>query len=808
MIQQRWLTLSIIAVLLSLATMPVSRAQEEDLDQLFDEDLGNEPPPPPNFDQPPPPPPPDFNPEPPPGAGFQPQEAPPPSNMGGGGGISSSGSPTGTGKVEALTSKKGDLKERFSKAQIEDITSENFPETIKSFDFPNADIKDVIKAISELTGKNFIIDSGINGRVTIMAPSQITVAEAYKAFLSSLAGLGYTVVPSGKFLKIKSARNAQRDSIETYSGQYFPDADLLITRIVQLRHTSAEEINKRLRILPSKDGEMTPYEPTNSLIITDYGANVERIMKIIREIDRPGFEEQLAVVPIKYAKAKDMADLLNQIINKEPSSGGGGGVPGGFRAGVPRFRSRVGPGGPGSGQPEELSLVAPDDRTNAIIVLGTKAGIEKVRSLVRKLDFRLDPSEAGGVFVYYVKYGEAEKLATTLQGISGGGGSGGGGGASSGGGAFGGAGGMPSATRPFVPGGAQESVFGGSVKIGFDKISNSLIITAQKTDYDLVKNLLAKIDVPRDQVFVEAIIMEMNSNKTRDWNPAFYYLDSKSQGIGRAGFARSGTLSSILNPAGDNGAILSFGGGSSFEFDVGGGKKVQVKSLLSFVNFLQQTTESNILSTPQILALDNEQAIIEVGDRIPIGQATQVATGGTTTTAPQFEDATIKLDITPFISPDSDAVRMKLKQTVAQPSSQPVRAKSLQDISTAITKRTIETNIVVNDKDTAVLGGLVRDSEEITETKVPLLGDIPVIGWLFKASNKIKQKVNLLIFLTPKIIRSPEDNHNLLTKKANDRIEWLKNNFDGRDPYGKVIENLPRAAISEDAEPARSKQTD
>lgn len=778
------MSLIIAGLLVQTTPIPKASAQNEELDSLFDEGDLDEPVGTFNQAPPPPPPPPtEFGNTAPP-AGFPPE---PPPDFGGGGGSSFGSRGSSKGGIAPKVVKKADAnKPSLADAQVEDITNENYPDLIESFDYPNAEIADLVKAISQLTGKNFIIDPGVRGKISIVAPSQISVAEAYKAFLSALAINGFTVVPSGKFLKIKSARNAQRDSIETYSGQYYPNADVMITRIIHLKHISAEEVNKRLRILPSKDGEMTPYEPTNSVIISDYGANIERIMKIINELDRPGFEEQLAVMPIRYAKAKDLADLINQIINKEPSRGGAAGAPGSFGAGVPRFRSRGGT--PGGGTPEELSLVAPDDRTNAIIVVGTSGGIEKVRGLVKKLDYKLDPAEAGGVFVYYVKYAEAEKIAQTLSGLAQSSGSSGGavGGAPSPGG-FGRPGAAPSPL-------AAQAIFGGDVKIVADKNTNSLVITASKQDYEVVQSLLAKLDFPKDQVFVEAIIMEMNSNKQKAWNPTYYYLDPGSGGIGRAGFSSQGSLQGILNPAGDSGAVLGFGTGGKLKFTLPGTTtSVEIPSLLSFIKLLQSNTESNILSTPQLLALDNEEAEIEVGDNVPIAQD-QATTGNTISTNTRFEKASIKLKITPYIRPDSDVVRMKIDQSVKQPSKTQVRSQTLAASTTVISDRSIKTNIVVHNGDTAVLGGLVRDEEGVNETKIPILGDIPILGWLFKSRSIETNKINLVVFLTPKIIRNLNDSHQNLTQKTNDRIDWLKKNFDGRDPYGKKVDTLPRAA--------------
>lgn len=777
------LCMTIVGLLLETAAPRRGLAQspDEDIDQMFEEEFED----PGAFEPPPPPPPEDFSAPPP---DFSNES--PPMEMENSAGSNQpsrpSARPSAPVQVPVVQSKKGAPNAPpISEAGIEEITNENYPDLIESFDYPNAEIADVIKAISQLTGKNFIVDPGVRGKISIIAPSQITVAEAYKAFLSALAINGFTVVPSGHFLKVKSARMAQRDSIPTYSGQYYPDADVMITRIVHLKHTSAEEVNKRLRILPSKDGEMTPYEPTNSLIISDYGSNVERMMAIIKELDRPGFEEQLAVVPIRYAKAKDLADLITQIINKEP---GGAGARGSFGAGVPRFRPRT--SGQSSATPEELSLVAPDDRTNAIIVLGNKAGIEKIRGLVKQLDYKIDPAEAGGVFVYYVKYGEAEKIAQTLSGIAqtattGGGTTGGAGGTGTGG----------SATAPRAPSPLdRQAIFDGDVRINADKNTNSLVITASRQDYQVVEDLLKKIDIPRDQVFVEAIIMEMNADKTKSWNPTYYKFDEASNGIGRAGFS-SGNITSLLNPAADSGAVLGFGSSETFEINIGG-QPVTVPSLVAFIQLLQKNTEANILSTPQILALDNEEAVIEVGDKIPVALSQTTGVNGVITNTPQFEQATIKLTIKPFIRPDSDVVRMEINQSVKQPSTAAVPG-NLAGNAISISDRSLKTNIVVSDGDTAVLGGLMRDEESVTEAKVPLLGDIPVIGWLFKSRETRRDKINLVMFLTPKIIRNVEDSQRLLTDKANDRIDWLKRNFDGRDPYGKKMDSLPRAAKTE-----------
>lgn len=772
---------SLMALTIATSTLPMmAHGQNEDLDRLFDDEELEEPVG--NFNQAPPPP---------MGAG----SVPPQDN--------SADAPTPFGDVSPGSSGGGGLSNRpvkpmriepapggapgapsLADAQIEDMTDENYPDLVEA-NFPNAEITDVVKAISQLTNKNFIIDPGVRGKISILAPSKVTVAEAYKAFLAALAVNGFTVVPYGKFLKVKASRNAQRDSIETYTGKYAPTSDIYITRIIHLKHISAEEVNKRLRVLPSKDGEMTPYEPTNSLLITDYGANVERMVKIINELDRPGFEEQLNVIPIRYAKSKDLADLINQIINKETRAGGQAPA---FGANVPRFRSRGGTAA--GGTPEELSLVAPDDRTNSLIVVGNKAGIEKVRDLVKKLDNKLDPAEAGGVFVYYVRYGEAEKIAQTISGLASGSSTAGASSSPLGGaGGFGGA--APSRVVSPLD---RQNIFGGDVKINADKNTNSLVITASKQDYDTVRSLLSKLDIPRDQVFVETIIMEMNANKTRDWNPAYIYLDPASKGIGRGGFAKKGTLTNIVAGGDNGGAVLGFGSGATVDFTIPGTTTVtKIPSLLAFISFLQQNVESNILSTPRIMALDNEEATIEVGDKVPVSAST-TSVGNNVVNDVKFENATIKLTMTPFIRPDSNVVRMKLDQSVKQVNANAGVASSLAALATTISDRSVKTNIVVNSGDTAVLGGLIRDEDAVDEAKIPILGDIPVLGWLFKSRTNTKKKINLVIFITPKIIRSVADSQQLLGEKANERIDWIKRNFDGRDPNGAKMDALPRTS--------------
>lgn len=673
-------------------------------------------------------------------------------------------------------------KNKLAQASLEEINDKNFPELIDSFDYNNAEITDVIKAISELTGKNFIIDPAVRGKITIIAPTKISVSEAYRAFLSALAINGYTVVPSGGFLKVKSSRNAQRDNIETYSGSYFPNSDQMITRIIHLKHISAEQVSRELRILNSKDGELSPYPQTNSLILSDYGANIERVMKIINQLDVPGFEEKLVVIPIKYAKAKDIAELVNKIVNKDSSSSKGGGS---FSAGVPRFGGGSSMGGPRTTQGSSGSayfMVIPDDRTNSLIVVGNTQGIERVRKLISQLDFKIRPEDSGGVYVYYVKYGEADKISQTLMGVAKDSKPAGGGGP----------GGMapPAAQAP-------QEIFGGDVKIAADKETNSLIITASKQDYEVVLNLLSKIDRARDQVYVEAIIMELGLDEASKFGIGYYKFDGQSQGLGRMGFNGLGNdLQSIMTPGGPvDGALLGFGSKTPVTITTPSGATQTIPDLIGFLKFLKTVGHTNILSTPQILALNNEEAEIEVGQEVATSMQTNTGANGITTSSPTFKDATLKLKIKPFISPATDQIRMKVEQKTGVPIQ-----GSIKD-TLSIAKRSITTNIVVPNGDTAILGGLVDDQETEVVTKIPVLGDIPILGWLFKSRELKKKKTNLLVFITPKIIRTATENAELRDRKLSERIDFIKQTG-GRDPFGKKIDSMSRR-ISKGTEETR-----
>ena len=669
------------------------------------------------------------------------------------------------------STKSGTMKmgrQNFANAYPEDITNENFPDIVESFDFKNANIRVVTEAISKLTGRNFIIDSGVNGTVTIIAPSRITVAEAYRAFLSSLAVNNLTVVPAGKFLKVTTLVKAKGSS-EVFTGAYTPDTDQVITRIIQLKHSNVADVTQFLTKAVSLQGNVQSYEPTNTLVVTDFGSKVNNFMKIIQQIDESSVNEQMAVIPIRFAKAKDIADLLEKIINKgQPPPRGG-------RPNVPRFRRQK---AQDKKKGSAFSLVLPDERTNSIIVLANQQGIAEVRRLIRQLDFDINPEDAGGLHVYYVKHAKAEDIASTISGI-----------AQQSRKSAKGRPTIPSKTNipSSIPSGAS-GLLGEDVQVTADEQTNSLIIAASRQDYEIVLNLLSKIDIPRDQVFVEAIILEMSVQDELSYGFNLLNFAQGTKGLGRAGFVSPNLLDTITN-IGATGLILGVGRGQDVGISLnplaGNSSNVTVKSVMGFVRLLQKMTKVNVLSTPQILALDNAEATIEVGERVATAPSNQLsAPGNPILQSPTYEDATIKLTITPQISSDKETVRLNIDQQIKE-----VLAASEGTTQPNFTTRALKSDVVVQNGDTIVLGGLMRDIEQPEINKVPILGDIPILGWLFKSKSRRIEKVNLLVFLTPRVIQSRADARALSDLKLKERLQFIKDTG-GEDFHGRKVEEI------------------
>ena len=694
----------------------------------------------------------------------------------------------------------------FYLSSLDEINSQNFPDIVKSFDYPNAQITDVVKAMSVLTGVNFIVDPSLKGTISIIAPSPITVAEAFQAFLSALSINGFTIVRMGSFWKVVSSEKASRDNINIYTDKEFPESDYFITKIFKLKNTNVRELEVHIKqFLTDKQHKAIFYEKANTIIVSDYGSTIEKLSKIIKELDVPDMNRLVEVIPIRYAPAIDLATKLQLLIEQDSTSAPGSRA----RARTARVRRNspadnlMSLSSPTSG----VSAIIPDERTNSIVVSGSQKGIQKVKDLIKRLDFYINPQIAGGIFVYYVKHGKAEEINLTLNSIL-----------------------RPDSTPPrnasgnnnrnvrtFIPPRSLFSTPGydlSNVVVSHDKSTNSLIITASRHEYETLKGILDKIDIPKNQVFIKTIIMDMNAEDGLNWDiSAFQFLEEGNFGvIPRVGFS-SRNIGNLIANGGlstqDSGqGILSFAGGNmtTLNFNplaestqsnaegetssTGGG--ISVPSLVSLINIIKKQTGANILSTPQLIAIDNEESSISVGVNAPVSQATsyQGPQGNIPVSSVQREDINTTLKITPYINPDGNSVRLIVEQKIDSITPTQVGATIAGAVS--ITKREIKTNVILNDEETAVIGGLVTDNKTEEVQKIPILGDIPIIGWLFKGQSVEKIKSNLVVFITPKIIRTNQDYKNILQDKIDERMNFIKKHMGSN----KINENFLNETLS------------
>ncbi|MCF8051891.1 MAG: type II secretion system secretin GspD [Desulfobacterales bacterium] len=580
-----------------------------------------------------------------------------------------------------------------------------------TIDFNNVDINVFIKFISELTGQNFVVDQRVKGQVTIISPTKISVAEAFKVFESVLEVHGFTTVKSGEVTKIIPQPDARSKNIETMLKKEAksPD-DRIVTQLIRLRYADVEEIKRLFAPLISKSSVVLGYPPTNTLIVTDVYSNITRLMKILEAIDVEGMGQEISILPLKFAEAANMAKILDSV----------------FRA----------PAAQKDGPQPTLKIV-PDDRTNTVVVQASEVETIRIKSLIEMLDKEI-PKGKERIHVYYLENANAEDLAETLQAL-------------------------PS-EKPAKQEGKQEApVVSQDVKISADKATNSLIIMAEKEDYLVLEEIIKKLDIPRAMVYLESLIMEVNVENDfaigTDWTIAgegskdgrdFVY--GASSRTGEAGFTIDPTTGRTSFPAGFAVGILGEG------ITLGG---ITLPSISALINVVQDNKDVNILSTPQILTTDNEEATIIIGKNVPFQTRSAAESATETYSSFEYRDVAITLKITPQISKDR-LVRLKISQELTKLDE--LAATFQKDRPTTL-KRTIETTVIVEDGNTVVIGGLMDDQISVSESKVPLLGDIPILGWLFKSKKKSFDKTNLYVFLTPRVVQHPSEAVELYEKK-------------------------------------------
>lgn len=623
------------------------------------------------------------------------------------------------------------------------------------------DIKDVIKQISKATGKNFIIDDKIRGKVTILSERPMTKEEAYQAFLSALEMALYTTVTGpGGIIKVVSLKDAASSPIPVHVDST-PYTDSYVTRLIKLNKLNVSEVEKAIKPLISGSAKLFPYPATNTLILTDSGTNIDRLMKIIKELDQGGEEQVLEIIPIIYADAKDVAQKVISLFEIEKSG-----------AGPARKAGDV-----AMEDIKAVSKIISDDRTNSLIVLASKRAIDEVRSVIAKLDVPLKQGDTGQIHVHYLKYAKAADLSQTLSSI-----------------VSGAKAATKTAGKEGEKGGAAAKGGGplpvtqleGGISIGADETTNALIITASAKDYQvLVDELISKLDIPARQVYLESVVMELEVNRGKNYGASGYAGAGNRTLIGFGGTSFSqppfSAISGLFNPTsffatpGILGGLLSR---DKVTIDVpngsGGSTTLEIPAFSAFLNALQTYRDFNIVSTPNILTVDNQKASIEVTRKQYIPQTTITATAGATTAGSQPVEAGLTLEITPQIT-EGDAVRMQIHQKLSN-----FTGTATATLGPPETKREITTTVVAMDGQTVVLGGLMEDVTSNQKSKVPLLGDIPLLGLLFQSTAKTSQKSNLLVFITPHVIKDPSDFGDITKSKIEQRNAFIEQNFGKR----------------------------
>lgn len=637
-------------------------------------------------------------------------------------------------------------------SEVSEISkSQSNIETIKdkqkkiAVNFVDVDIATVVKFISDVTGKNFVFDDQLKGNITIIAPSKLTVDEAFSLFTSALELKGFTVIPTGKVYKIVPITQAKQSGAEILKGEEISSSDAFITKLIQLRSISSTKAMNFLQPLVSKDGHISSYGPGNMLMIVDSANNIDKIIKIIEIIDKPGIEEPELVI-LKYANAEEVAKILSEALTIGSSKT----QPAQTR--IPRPGETIG----AVSIEETRASVFADTRLNALILIGDKQEREAMKRMIALLDIPL-PEATSKINVYFLEHADATELAKVLEGMITG---------------------VISQVRAGQAGQqATKGPFdmGGKITISPDKATNSLIIVSSPADYQNILQVIKQLDRKRKQVYVEAMIVEASIDKLQELG-AKWRVIARSEGepvaLGGFGTINAEAVQNILYgltglTGGGMGNFMDIKVNTINEDGTISQTTLTVPGFAALFSLSEFKGAINVLSTPQILTSDNKEAEIVVGENVPF-----ISKKESDPSRPQSifstierKDVGITLRITPQIT-EGDYVKLDIYQEIS----------ALKQESTAVvltvgpttTKRSTKTSVVVKDKQTVVIGGLMEEREEENLTKVPILGDIPLLGWLFKSRSTEKKKTNLLVFLTPHIVKEAEQLSKITDNKSKD----------------------------------------
>jgi len=590
-------------------------------------------------------------------------------------------------------------------------------EELVSVNFEQVDIRTVLKTIGDITGINFVLDERVRGTVTVMSPTKIPLSQIYDFLQSILEVHGYAAVPADDLVKIVPKDEAVKRNLQVRIGSdptQIPKSDSLVTQIIPLTYADVSEVGQIIQPLLATGSQMAIYPRTNSIVITDTSSNIHHIAKIIRKIDVEGLKEHIIVIPLKHASAQTLSDQITQIMQKS-------------RAVSPQSARARGPA------PNDIGIkILPDTRTNSLIVVAGYQDIETVREFVEQLDVQR-PTGTDNVHVVYLKNAQSKEVAESLT----------------------------AALTNLRIAGAVEGTQ--PIQVTADEGTNSLIIAASAQDYEVISEIIDKLDIVREQVLVEMLIVEVSEDTLReigiDWATLDNAVSSSIRFFGATNF----------------GPRVDFASGDLEGLAVGAwkadGSNVSIAAIL---HALERESGVNILSTPHITTSNHQKAKIIVGENVPfVTQSRITETDPSTPTnikTYEYKDVGISLEITPHVSQNS-LVRLELNSEFTKLYED---ATSLSTDTPITAKRQAQTVVSMKSGSTIVIGGLIRDDKVTVEQKVPFVGDFPLVGNLFKHKRDRFQKTNLLIFITPRVMKSQEDLDQVTQEKKSEMTPELE----------------------------------
>ena len=627
-----------------------------------------------------------------------------------------------------------------------------------TLNFVNADIEAVIKAVAEMTGRNFVLDPRVKGVINIVSARPVPASLVYPTLLSALRLQGYTAIETDGITKIVPEADAKQHGSPVSAGPVAAGGDRLVTEVYALKNESAAQLVNVLRPLITPNNSIAAVPTGNALVITDYADNLKRIDRIIASLDVPTAGEPI-VVPLRNASALDLMQIVNRLLADT------GGAPG------------------AAPDPQQRVTAVADPRSNSLLVRADNPSrLARVRSLIEQLD---TAGRAGGnIFIIYLRNAEAARVAQTLRALLAGGSDTTGGqttpaltpttslNVSALATPTAGPAASPQITASVGSSGGGVAFTAGGATIQADSANNALIVMAPEPVYNNIRAVVEKLDIRRAQVYVEALIVEVTADKATEfgiqWNllNADKFNNKSTQVGGGTNFGTRGTGTNIIDAQAN---LSTLGQGLNLGIIKGSitipGIGV-ITNLALLARALESDNRTNILSTPNLLTLDNEQAKIIVAQNVPFITGQYAQTGSSTTVTPfqtiERKDVGLILTVKPQIT-EGGSIRLAIYEEVS-------RVEDLTNAAGVITnKRSLESTVIVDDGQIVVLGGLIQDSFTDGSNKIPVVGDIPVAGALFRYDNRQRTKTNLMVFLKPTVVRSGA----ATTSLTADRYDYL-----------------------------------